>query len=151
MFSWNIPTQNTKGPGWYTTAGVFSLAFIIWGIFVGLYALSVVVFIFAWVYLMMENNAPESTMIAVDENGINIDGGFYDYPSIEEFSIVYDNRKPIFLRLRLKKKWLSTIDIDLTQDVNSSELRTFLLQYIGESETWGELTSNERLMRYLKI
>lgn len=53
---------------------------------------------------MMENNAPESTMIAVDENGINIDGGFYDYPSIEEFSIVYDNRKPIFLRLRLKKK-----------------------------------------------
>lgn len=46
MFSWNIATKNTKGPSWYTTAGVFSLAFIIWGIFVGLYALSIVVFIF---------------------------------------------------------------------------------------------------------
>lgn len=53
---------------------------------------------------MMENNAPETTQIAVDEDGININGGFYDYPSIEEFSIVYDNRKPILLRLRLKKK-----------------------------------------------
>lgn len=134
MFSWNIATQNTKGPGWYTTAGVISLTFIIWGIFVGLYALSVVVFIFIGVYLMMENNAPESTTIGVDENGVNINGGFYDYPSIEDFSIVYDNRKPILLRLRLKKKGLNTIDIDLTQDVNSYELRNFLLQYIPESE-----------------
>ncbi|PIQ11397.1 hypothetical protein COW06_01345 [Candidatus Gracilibacteria bacterium CG12_big_fil_rev_8_21_14_0_65_38_15] len=151
MFSWNIATQNTKGPGWYTTAGVFSLAFIIWGIFVGLYALSIVVFIFVGVYLMMENNAPEVTQIAIDENGININGGFYDYPSIEDFSIVYDNKKPIFLRLRLKKRGLNSIDIDLTQDVNSYELRNFLLQYIPESEKGGELTSNERLMRYLKI
>lgn len=134
MFSWNIATQNTKGPGWYTTAGVFALAFIIWGIFVQLYALSVVVFILIGVYIMMENNAPEHTVISVDENGVNINGGFYDYPSIEDFSIVYDNRKPIFLRLRLKKKGLNTIDIDLTQDVNSYELRNFLLQYVQESE-----------------
>ncbi|MDD2916309.1 MAG: hypothetical protein PHH70_00490 [Candidatus Gracilibacteria bacterium] len=151
MFSWNIPTQNTKGPGWYTTAGIFCLAFIIWGIFVQLYALSVVVFIFVGVYLMMENNAPEMTQIAVDENGININGSFYDYPSVTEFSIVYDNRKPIFLRLALKKKGLNTVDIELTQDINSYELRNFLLQYIQESEKGGELTSNERLMRYLKI
>lgn len=134
MFSWNIATQNTKGPGWYTTAGVFALAFIIWGIFVGLYALSIVVFIFVGVYLLIENNAPENTQIIVDEHGININGGFYDYPSIEEFSIIYENRKPIFLRLRVKKQGLSTIDIDLTQDVNSYELRAFLLGYLPESE-----------------
>ena len=134
MFSWNITTQNTKGPGWYTTAGVFSLAFIIWGIFVGLYALSVVVFIFVGVYILIENNAPENTQIVVDEHGVNINGGFYDYPSIEEFSIIYENRKPIFLRLRVKKQGLSTIDIELTQDVNSYELRAFLLGYLPESE-----------------
>ena len=104
MFSWNIATENTKGSGWYMTAGVCALSFIIWGIFVGLYALSIVVFIFAGVYLLMENNAPENTQIVVDENGININGGFYDYPSVEEFSIVYDNRKPIFLRIKLRKK-----------------------------------------------
>ncbi|MDD2891618.1 MAG: hypothetical protein PHQ95_01515 [Candidatus Gracilibacteria bacterium] len=151
MFSWNIDTQNTKGAGWYMTAGILSLTFIIWGIFVGLYVLSIVVFIFIGVYLLMENNAPEITQIAVDEDGININGGFYDYPSIEEFSIVYDNRKAILLRLKLKKKGLNTIDIDMTPDVNSYELRTFLLQYIQESEKGGELTSSERLMRYLKI
>lgn len=132
-------------------AGILSLTFIIWGIFVGLYVLSIVVFIFIGVYLLMENNAPEITQIAVDEDGININGGFYDYPSIEEFFIVYDNRKAILLRLKLKKKWLNTIDIDITPDVNSYELRTFLLQYIQESEKWGELTNSERLMRYLKI
>jgi len=53
---------------------------------------------------MMENNAPETTEIAIDDSGININGSFYDYPSIEDFSIIYDNRKPILLRLRLKKK-----------------------------------------------
>ena len=82
----------------------------------------------------MENNAPEITEIVVDDNGVNINGSFYDYPSIEEFSIIYDNRKPIFLRLKLNKKGLSTIDIDITQDVNSFELRSFLLNYLRESE-----------------
>lgn len=96
--------------------------------------MSIVIFIFVGVYMLMENNAPESVQIAVDENGINIGGNFYDYPKIEEFSIVYDNKIAILLRLKTKKRGMHHIDIDLTRDVNPAELRSYLAQYIVESE-----------------
>ncbi len=132
-------------------AGVFSLSLIIWGFFVGLYAMSIVIFIFVGVYMLMENNAPESVQISVDENGINIGGNFYDYPKIEEFSIVYDHKVAILLRLKTKKRGMHHIDIDLNSEVNPAELRSYLSQYIVEAENGGELTSSERLMRFLKV
>lgn len=151
MFSWTISSFNNKGIGWYITAGIGSLALIIWGFFVGLYAMSIVVFMVVGVYILIENNAPESTVMMVDENGVHIGNSFYDYPSIDEFSIIYDGKKPILLRIKIKKRWISLIDIELNQDVNVAELRFFLAQYLKESEKWGELTNSERLMRYLKI
>jgi hypothetical protein len=99
----------------------------------------------------MENNSLEHIQIIVDENGVNIAGNFYDYAKIEEFSIIYDNKIAILLRLRTKKHSINYIDIDLSKDVNPAELRAYLAKYIAESENGGELTSNERLIRFLKI
>ena len=46
MFTWDITVKKDKGTGWYMTAGVFSLALIVWGFIVGLYVMSIVIFIF---------------------------------------------------------------------------------------------------------
>jgi len=151
MFIWEVSVKKDKGTGWYTTAGVFALALIIWGFLVGLYVMSIVIFIFVGVYILVENNAPEKIIVKVNENGIDLGGGFYDYPKIEEFSIVYDQGKAVILRLRMKARGLRHIDVDLSPDVNSAELRAYLSGYIIESENGGELTSTERLTRYLKI
>lgn len=151
MLSWEISVRKDKGTTWYMTAGVFALALIVWGFIVGLYVMSIVIFIFVGVYVLVENNAPDTARIEVNENGIGIGNSFYDYPKIEEFSIVYDSGKAVLLRLKMKNRGMRYIDVDLNQDVNPAELRGFLAQYLPESETGGELTSTERLTRYLKI
>lgn len=151
MLTWEIDTKQDKGATWYVTAGIFSLALIVWGIWVGLYVMSIVIFILAGVYILIDNNAPERVTITVNENGIMIASSFYDYPKIESFSIVYDDGKPVLLRLKTTVRGLKNIDVELNNQVNPAELRGFLGQYAAEEENGGELTNTERLTRYLKI
>jgi hypothetical protein len=42
------------------------------GIYMQIYALSVVIVLLAGVYVMLENNGPEEIMIQISEVGINI-------------------------------------------------------------------------------
>lgn len=52
---------------------------VIWGFIEGIYALSVVAVVFAGVFLLVENNAPDSAMVVVNENGVGVGTEFYDY------------------------------------------------------------------------
>ena len=52
--------------------GALILALVLWGIFMGMYALSVVALLLAGVAVFANNNTPDATEIAIDENGIMI-------------------------------------------------------------------------------
>jgi hypothetical protein len=56
----------------------------------GIYILAVVVFIFAGVYMLIENNAPEEVQVNVNDNGVQVSETFYDYAKIESFGIIYN-------------------------------------------------------------
>ncbi len=150
MFSWIITLKRSHGPSWYLWAliGVVSLA--IWGFLTEIYALSIAVVILAGVYLLIENNAPETVEVTVDENGIGIDTSFYDYGQLESFRIVFDGKLPKFLNLTLKEKVMKSIEIPLTQDVNVSELRSFLSQYVFEWSS-GSISFSERITDMLGL
>ncbi len=112
-------------------AGIITISLAIWGIFTQIYALAVVVVILAGVYILLENNAPETTQAIIDENGIGIGEGFYDYGQIEAFSINFDDRIAKSIRIKLKKNTLQTIDIPLGP-IPVGEVRAFLLNYLPE-------------------
>lgn len=90
----------------------------------------------AGVYILLENNAPESTRAIINENGIGVGEVFYDYGQIRGFEIVYDNEIPRYIRMSLKKNNLRTIDIPVDMlaeiELTIGEIRTFLLQYLPE-------------------
>jgi hypothetical protein len=53
-------------------AGCITLSLAIWGILTQIYALAIVVIILAGVYVLLENNAPDTTTALVNENGVGI-------------------------------------------------------------------------------
>lgn len=114
------------------------LSLAIWGTINGIYALTIVIVIMVGVYILLENNAPEFTRAIVNENGIGVGEGFYDYGQIREFEIVYDHEVPCFIRISLKKSNLRTIDIPVSMlgetEFTIGEIRAFLLQYLQEGE-----------------
>lgn len=130
---------------------VLSIALIAWGIFMGIYILAVVVFIFAGVYILIENNSPEQVKVEVDENGILVSESFYDYAKIESFGIIYNGATPYLLRLKLRTRGFRILDLHMRPDiVNTADLRAFLGNYLHEDEK-SELTTTEKLLQYFGV
>jgi len=114
----------------------------------GIYILAVVVFIFAGVYMLIENNAPETVEVEVNENGVMVSETFYDYPKIESFGIIYNGAIPYILRLKLKTRGFRVLDLHLQPNqINTAELRSYLANYITEDEK-AELSTSEKLSQY---
>ena len=144
MFHWTTQTKREHSTTWYIVAGITVISLAIWGFLTQIYALSVVIVILAGVYLLIENNAPDTAEAIVNEDGVGIGGIFYDYGQIEGFGLVFDGPKAKFLQIILKKKGFQMIQIPFSQDVNPSELRAFLQIYLPESEKQ-EIGLSERI------
>ncbi len=154
MYEWTIPGKKEHSWSWYMVAGISMLSLAIWGTISGIYALTVVIVIMVGVYILLENNAPETTRAIINENGIGIGEVFYDYGQIQGFEIVYDSEVPCFIRISLKKNNLRTIDIPVTMIKEAEftlwEIRAFLLQYLQEGE-WSELNFVDRIIEKLGL
>lgn len=70
MFEWNVTVRKERSAAWYAIAGIVVASLVIWGFIEGIYALSVVAVVFAGVFLLVENNAPDSANVVVNENGV---------------------------------------------------------------------------------
>lgn len=148
MFEWSVSVRKERSAGWYLVAGIAVASLVVWGFIEGIYALSVVAVIFAGVFLLIENNAPDSVLVSVNENGVGIGTDFYDYGIVEDFALIFDRGEPVYLRLRLSKKGIKTIDVDIPPGSDVSGLRAFLSEYAAESKD-SELGFAEKMLRLL--
>ncbi|MCK9272168.1 hypothetical protein M0P65_01345 [Candidatus Gracilibacteria bacterium] len=150
MFSWEFNSKKEKSSSWYTVAIIIAISLIIWGYIVGLYVMSIVIFMFIGVYILIENNTPDLIDIEINESGIKVGDTFYDYPKIEKFSIIYNKNTPVYLRLRLRVRGFKLLDLPITSDVNAAGVRAFLSDYVEEDEK-GEIGAIDRILNYLKL
>jgi hypothetical protein len=110
------------------------LSLVTYGIIEGIYIMSVVSFLFAGVYILMENNSSPVTKADIDAGGIRVGGNYYDYSSLSSFSIVYVQDRAMYLRITPRKKLSTVFDIPLTEDVNPVELKSYLAERLEEEK-----------------
>lgn len=134
MFSWSFATHKQHTASWYIIAIIVVLSLVTYGIIEGIYIMSVVSFLFAGVYILMENNSNPITHTEIDNSWIRIGGTFFDYSAIQSFSIVYIEDRPMYLRITPRKKLSTVLDIPLTQEVNAVELKTYLAGHLEEQK-----------------
>jgi hypothetical protein len=113
MYHWQFASGHEKSASWYVAALVVVLFFVVNGIITGAYLMSVAAFLFAGVYIMIENNSTPLTDVHVTENGIQVESTFYPYGDLVSFALVYEEQIPRLLRLSLRKGISTTIDIPL--------------------------------------
>lgn len=134
MFAWSFASKKNHPVSWYIIAVIVVLMLVVYGIVQGIYIMSIVSFLFAGVYLLMENNATPTTRVEVTDRGIQVGGSFYDYASFSKFAIISIGDVPTFIRLTPNKKLSPLIDIPLSHDVNPVELRTYLASVMQEDK-----------------
>ena len=79
MLTWTFASHKEHSPSWYTVAIIVVLMLVVYGIVEQLYLMSVVSFLFAGVYLLMENNTTPTTEVHILENGIQVGASYYEY------------------------------------------------------------------------
>lgn len=123
---------------------------VVYGIVEGLYLMSIVSFLFAWVYLLMENNSTPIMQVDVTDRGIQVGGSFYDYTQFSRFAMISIADVPTFIRLYPIRKLAPLIDIPLSHDIDPVSLRTYLSSLI-EEERNNTISNADALIHAMKL
>lgn len=136
MFTWQVVSKEHRSSQWYMVGGALILALVLWGIFMGMYALSVVALLLAGVAVFANNNTPDATEIAIDENGIMIWQSFYDWTQVSAYAMQHDDGRAILIRLYFRSANIlfATRDIDLDPNIPAKEIDNFLSQILERRE-----------------
>ncbi len=150
MFTWSFASRQHHTSSWYMIAMIVVLSLVWYGIATQLYLMSIAAVLFAWVYILIENNSLPATWVIIDEWWITVGPSRYDYSSIEKFALISIGWIPTYLRIRLRKKIGSVIDIQLVEGINPIEVKTFLADYIKE-DTSEILSSSDAIIHAMRL
>jgi hypothetical protein len=150
MFSWDFSAKKEHTASWYLIALGVVATLVIYGITQWLYLLSIVSFLFAWVYILMENNGKHEVKVQMTESVIRVADSVYEIKSFEKFSIITVNGTPLYLRLFPKKRFSPILDIPLHASVPLEEVREFLALSL-EEDTTATLTNSDALIHAMRL
>jgi hypothetical protein len=149
IYSWEFEDRKNRWTLWYTIALSIVIWISIWWFFTKQYSLSFIVLLISWLVYFVENNSEDKIKVIVSNLWIKVSNSFYDYKSINNYSIVYKSEEAILIRLHLNRKWLRFLDIKIDNNI-ISELKPILTDYIEEWEKT-ELTLSEKFTNLLKL
>lgn len=112
--------------------------------------MSIVAFLFAGVYVLMENNSAPVMHVEVDEQSIRVGGSVYELKEMEKFAIISIANVPSFLRLFPRKRLSPVVDIPLSHDVNPVELKNFLAEHVEEDKN-ATLSNSDALIHAMRL
>ncbi len=112
--------------------------------------MSIVAFLFAWVYVLMENNAAPMMTVLVNDRLIQIGSAVYELDKITKFTILSRDGIPALLRIWIKKSITPNLDIPLTSAVDGYALKDFLIQYL-EYDSEAEFTKSDRIIEAMGL
>lgn len=149
LYSWDYEDTKDRSPIWYMVALSGAIGIVIWWFLTRQYGMSIVVMLAWGFFYFLENNAEDSLSIRITELWIWIQENFYDYSKIGGFSLVYSWENAVFLRLVIKKRGISILNIKVDNTI-ARDIRPILWNYIEENEKQ-EITFSEKIMHLLKL
>ena len=149
LYTWAYEDMKDRSPIWYVIALSVAIGLIIWWFLTRQYWMSIVIMLVGWFFYFLENNAEDSVSVSITELWVRVQDTFYDYSKIWGFSLVYNWENAIFLRLLIKKRWISVLNIKLDNAI-ARDIRPILWNYVEENEKQ-DITFSEKIMHLLKL
>ncbi len=150
MIQWQFASSKERPPQWYVIALIIVLVLVIYGIIEGVYIMSIVAFLFAGVYILMENNATPVTVATITDRAIEVGNTRYEIDTFERFTLLKNGDDFVMLRLFGKKSFASIIDIPLTSEVDAYYLKDFLSSYLS-LDTDADWKQSDRIIHAMKL
>lgn len=149
LYTWNYEDAKDRSPLWYVIALSVAIWLIIWWFLTRQYGMSIVIMLVWGFFYFLENNAEDDISVAITQLWIKVQDNFYDYSKIWSFSFVYSGENAIFLRLAIKKRGISILNIKVDNTI-AKDIRPILWNYVEENEKQ-EISLSEKIMHLLKL
>lgn len=149
LYSWSYEDTKDRSPVWYIIALAVWIGLVVWWFISRQYGMSIIVMLAWGVYYFLENNSEDRVEVRITELGINVQWNFYDYSKISGYALVYQWESAVYLRLIMKKRGITTLNIGLS-NTDAAQINAILPSYIEENERQ-EITLSEKITQYLKL
>jgi hypothetical protein len=112
--------------------------------------MSIVAFLFAWVYILIENNATPTTTVRIDANTITVNNTTYEIAKIAKYGIISHEGSPYALRIHVPKHLPPIIDIPFTTEVDGHAVQEYLADKITFDPSI-ELSQSDKIIGMLRL
>ncbi|NUJ98271.1 hypothetical protein HGA92_05885 [Candidatus Gracilibacteria bacterium] len=149
LYTWKFSAKKERSKLWYIIGLSIVIGLVIWGFLTSQYGMSFIIILIAGISYFLEINGEDEILVQVEQLGIKIGEGFYDYGKIQSFTFIYDEANAILLRLKTNKKGVAVIDIDVDNTI-AQQLRPILASFLQEDEK-EDISFIDRLVKILKL
>lgn len=148
VFSWIAPEyeKHQKGAAWFIVAGVLMAGFLAYSIMTGAWTLTVLLALFAVVYLLGHRKKPLKLRIEISPQGVKFGQKSFTYKQLINFWISKLEGKIV---VHTKSRLIPQMTI-LLEGEDSDEITKYLLKHIPEVDE-PEPTITENIYRLLGI
>ena len=149
LYSWKFEDKKNRSQLWYIIALSVVIGLTIWWFLTKQYGMSFIILLISWLVFFVENNSEDEVSVQIAEQWIYIWNTFYDYSSIKQYSIWYQNDSAEFIRLHLTKRWIAILDLKISNEI-LPEVQSYLSEFV---EDWwkAEISSTDKLIRFLNL
>lgn len=149
LYSWKFEDKKNRSQLWYIIALSVVIGLTIWWFLTKQYGMSFIILLISWLVFFVENNSEDEVTVQVSDQWMYIWNTFYDYSSIKQYSVWYQNDSAEFIRLHLTKRWIAILDLKISNEI-LPEIQSYLSEFIEDG--WkAEISSTDKLIRFLNL
>jgi len=135
-----------KSTDWFWALGIVSVAIAVTSIILNNLLFAILILIGSFTLAMYAIRKPDMVYYEINNRGIVVDNKLYPYNSLDSFWIKHDEEDPKLL-VSSKKALMPHIIIKINPEVDTDDLRDYLLDYVDEEEQRESLST--QIMEYL--
>ena len=141
-FTWEMSEYafKEKRKDWYWIVGTIAVALIILAIVLQNYLFAFLIGIGAFLMIYLAAKEPLTLPVEISEHGIKVFKEIYTYDAIFNFWITYNKKDEPILLLLTGRRVSPMISLTIGTNIDSMELREYLLNFIDEQELKPSLT-----------
>jgi hypothetical protein len=146
--AWQSPEYEyvEKSSDWFWAMGIISVGIAVTSIVLGNILFAVLIIVGACSLAIYAIRKPEFVYYEVSQRGVVVNDKLYPYSSLDSFWVEHGTIQPK-LFITSKKLFMPQIVINIGSDVDTDDLRDYLLDYVDEEEQRESLSTI--IMEYL--
>lgn len=153
LAKWTVPEFNNheRQSEWFWGTGFLGIVFLGYCVYTANFLFAVILIIVAFIIITHHGKTPRGIDFVILEEGLMLNGKFYDYDEIKNFSVVskdYYNVNNVYFEFKnfFEPRWSIPLD---GQD--PLLIRKILLKYLSEDLERTDAPLSERFGKWLKI